>query len=86
VVGLCACGALWVGVEGVLPWPLEATSAGAPGSLAAAEPDEAVPVAVLAVAGEDAVAIPTVLPAASAPATIVAPSSLDMVIAVNLLG
>jgi hypothetical protein len=45
-----------------------------------------VPVALLAVAGEDAMAMPTALPPASAPATIVAPSSLDMVIAVNLLG
>jgi hypothetical protein len=54
--------------------------------LAGAEPDGAVPAAVLALAGEDAVAMPTVLPATSAPATIVAPSSLDLVIAVNLLG
>jgi hypothetical protein len=85
-VDLCACGALWVDVEGVLDWPPEATSLRAPGSLAAAAPGGAVPVVVLAVAGEDAVAMPTALPAARAPATIAAPSSLDMVIAINLLG
>jgi hypothetical protein len=44
-----------------------------------------VPVAVVAVAGDDAVAMPTALAPARAPATIVAPSSLDMVIAVDLL-
>jgi hypothetical protein len=70
---------LWVGGEGVRAWPPEATSAGAPGSLAAAEPDGDVPVAVFAVAGDDAVAMPTALAPARAPATIVAPSSLDMV-------
>ena len=85
VVGLCAGGALLVDVEGVLVWLLAATSPGAPCSLAAPEPDGAVPAAVLAVAGDDATAIPTTLPPARAPATIVAPRSLDMVIAIDLL-
>jgi hypothetical protein len=77
---------VWVDVEGLLRWAPEAMPAGAPGSPATPAPAELAPVAVLDVVGEDAVAMPTAPPPARAPATIVAPSSLDMVMAVNLLG
>jgi hypothetical protein len=77
---------LGVDVEGVFDWAPDAMSAGAPGSPATPAADEVVPVAPLAVVGEEAVAMPTALPPARAPATIVAPSSLEMFTAINLLG
>jgi hypothetical protein len=77
---------LRVDVVGALDLALAAASAGVPGPALPVAP-EAVPAAVVAVLpGAAAAAMAAAVPPARAPATIVAPSSLDMVIAANLLG